>query len=351
MSGAGSAPWLEQAAGARLGEWLSVRFTDVPAGPAELVALTGGTSGSVMLVKVGAWRAVLRTIAWPARPDSLNALQREARVLKALGGTDVPHPSFLAYCQDEAVIGAPFCLMAFVEGWMGAGKPPAEAGWTAEDFHARAFAMVEGLAALSRVDVAAAGLSDFGKPDNFLERQVDRWQAQMEKHRAHPDYGNRQLPGWDDLADWLRANTPQIQRVSVIHGDLSFSNIMFANEPPARLAAIIDWEIATLGDPLLDLGRALYPFPSETGAPGYSLAVDLSGYPSRESLARRYAELSGLSVADLRYYMALSMFKLAALIEFNHVKSLRDGPDSMAHRLAAFIPRLVQGALEITRQA
>jgi aminoglycoside phosphotransferase (APT) family kinase protein len=234
---------------------------------------------------------------------------------------------------------------------MGAGKPPADAGWTLEDMHARAFAMVEGLAALSRVDVAAAGLEGFGRPDNFLERQVDRWQAQMEMHRAHPDYGDRQLPGWDDLADWLRTNKPGTQRISVIHGDLSFSNIMFANETPARLAAIIDWEIATLGDPLLDLGRALYPFPSETGAPGYSLAVDLSGYPAREALARRYAELSGLSIADLRYYMALSMFKLAALIEFNHVKSLRDGPDSLSHRLGAFIPRLVQGALEIARQS
>ncbi|MET0194852.1 MAG: phosphotransferase family protein [Hyphomicrobiaceae bacterium] len=345
-----TAPWLEEAAAIRLGTWLSARFPAVTAQRAELVALTGGTSGSVMLVKAGDWRAVLRTVAWPARPDSINALQREARVLEALEGTDVPHPGFLAYCEDESVIGAPFCLMAFVEGWMGAGAPPAEAGWTQDDLHARAFAMVEGLAALSRVDVAAVGLSDFGRPDNFLERQVDRWQAQMERHRSHPEYGDRQLPGWDELAEWLRAHTPQMQRVSIIHGDLSFSNIMFTNESPARLAAIIDWEIATLGDPLLDLGRALYPFPSETGAPGYSLAVNLDGYPSRESLARRYSELSGLGIENLRYYMALSMFKLAALIEFNHVKSLREGPGSLSHRLSEFIPRLVQGALEIARQ-
>jgi len=351
MSGTEKAPWFEEAAGHRLGQWLAGRFPDVAPGQANLAPLAGGTSGSVMLVRAGDWRAVLRTVAWPARPDSLNALQREARVLEALKGSAVPHPAFLAYCDDEGVIGAPFCLTGFVEGWMGSGNPPAGQGWTEEERHKTAYAMIEGLATLSNVDVAAVSLTDFGKPDNFLERQVDRWQAQMEKHRAHPDYGDRLLPGWDELAQWLRDNRPETQRITIIHGDLSFSNVMFANDLPPRLAAMIDWEIATIGDPLLDLGRALYPFPSESGAPGYSLAVDLSAYPTRESLARRYAELSGLNVQDLRYYMALSMFKLAALIEFNHVKSLREAPGSMSHRLSAFIPRLVQGALEITRQA
>jgi len=344
------APWLEPAAAERLGAWISERFAEARSGAVQLAPLAGGTSASVLLVTAGQWRAVLRTVAWPPRPDNLNALQREARLTKALDGTPVPHAQFLAYCEDEAVIGAPFCLSAFVDGWMGSGEPPADAGWTEAKRHRTAFAMVEALAALSQVDVAVVGLSDFGRPENFLERQVGRWQAQMEKHRAHPDYGDRELLGWNELAAWLGANTPTMQRVSIIHGDLSFSNVMFANRPPARVAAMIDWEIATIGDPLLDLGRALYPFPSETGAPGFSLAVDLSAYPSRERLARHYAELSGLSIADLRYYMALSMFKLAALIEFNHVKSLREPPGSMAHRIAAFLPRLVQGALEITRQ-
>jgi len=351
MSETAGAPWFEAAAGERLGQWLAPRFPDVGGDRATLVSLAGGTSGSVMLVTAGAWKAVLRTVAWPARPDSLNALRREARVLEALKGSDVPHPAFLGYCDDENVIGAPFCLTAFVDGWMGSGNPPADRGWTEEERHKTAYAMVEGLAALAKVDVAAVGLTDFGKPDNFLERQVDRWQAQMERHRAHPEYGDRQLPGWDELAQWLHDNRPETQRITIIHGDLSFSNVMFANDLPPRLAAMIDWEIATIGDPLLDLGRALYPFPSESGAPGYSLAVDLSAYPTRESLARHYAALSGLNVQDLRYYMALSMFKLAALIEFNHVKSLREAPGSMSHRLSAFIPRLVQGALEITRQA
>jgi aminoglycoside phosphotransferase (APT) family kinase protein len=133
----------------------------------------------------------------------------------------------------------------------------------------------------------------------------------------------------------------------LIHGDASYSNVIFENGPPARVAAIIDWEIATLGDPLLDLGRALYPFPSRSGDPGYSLAVDHSGYPPREELAARYSARSGLGVAALDYYMVLSMYKLAALIEFNHVKSLSGPPDSMSRRIADFVPQLVAGARRI----
>ena len=136
-------------------------------------------------------------------------------------------------------------------------------------------------------------------------------------------------------------------RVSVIHGDVSFSNVIFCNDPPPRLAAIIDWEIATTGDPLLDLGRALYPFPARDGSPGYSLAIDLSGFPAREDLAEHYARKTGLDVTNIDYYMVLSMYKLAALIEFNYVKSLREGPGSMSHRIADFIPKLISGARSI----
>ena len=131
----------------------------------------------------------------------------------------------------------------------------------------------------------------------------------------------------------------------------SYSNLIFASDAPVRLAAIIDWEIATLGDPLLDLGRALYPFPSRDGTRGYSLAIDHSGYPPREALAERYAEKTGLSVAALDYYMVLSMYKLAALIEFNHVKSLKEPAGSMSRRIADFIPELVAGAHDLARRS
>lgn len=317
-------------------------------GPIVLTPLAGGSSANVYLAEQGSERFVLRTTAHPPRPDSARALEREARVLGALAGSPVPHPALLAYCPDEKVAGAPFLLMEHVDGWLGT-SPPAHAD---RDFvHATAFALVDGLAALALLDPAAIGLGDFGWPDNFLERQADRWGGLMEQHRAHPQYGDRALPGFDELGDWLREKRPETQRISLIHGDASYSNVMFCHEPPARLAAFIDWEIATLGDPLLDLGRALYPFPSQAGLPGYSLAIDHSGYPPREMLAERYAQRTGLSVAALDYYMVLSMYKLAALIEFNHVKSLREPAGSMSRRIADFIPQLVAGAHDIARRA
>jgi aminoglycoside phosphotransferase (APT) family kinase protein len=346
---ASSPPWLQPEAAASIARWLDDNLSRPGTGPVSLDPLSGGTSGSVLKLKRDGLNAVLRTIAWPPRPDSERALQREARVLKALGSTSVPHPRFLGFCATPDVLGSPFCVIDFVDGWVGASEPPEPFASDLSLRHATAFAMIDGLVELANVDSVGIGLADFGRPDKFLERQVDRWSGLMDQHRAHPDYGDRTLPGWDEVAEWLRAKVPPMSRVALIHGDVSFSNAMFRNDAPARLAAIIDWEIATIGDPLLDLGRALYPFPARDGRPGYSLAVDLTGYPAREDLAAHYAAKTGLSVALLDYYMVLSMFKLAALIEFNHVKSLREPPGTLTHRLAAFIPTLVAGALEIAR--
>jgi len=316
-----------------------------------MTPLSGGTSGSVLMLERSEKRAVLRATSWPPRSDSAKALEREAIILKALASTTVPHPRFLAYHGDSALIGSPFCIIEFVEGWVGAGKPPKPFASDPSLRHDAAFAMIDALAELAKVDPERVGLEGFGRPEQFLDRQVDRWMSLMAKHQAHPDYRDRTLPGLDFIADWLSSKTPRMQRVTPIHGDVSFSNVMFSNDAPARVAAIIDWEIATIGDPLLDLGRAVYPFPSSDGTPGLSLAIDLSGYPSREDLARHYAGRTGLSIEHLDYYMVLSMFKLAALIEFNHVKSLTEPDGSISHRISEFIPKLIAGAADIARKS
>jgi len=346
-----TAPWFRPEASAALASWLDTHAPDLGSGTVSLTPLTGGTSGSVMKLERGGHLAVLRASAWPPRADSARALEREAQVLTALGATEVPHPRLLAFSNDASILGSPFCIIAFVEGWLGASSPPEPFASDLALRHRTAFAMIDGLAKLALVDPRTVGLADFGRPDRFLERQVDRWLGLMAQHQAHPDYGDRTLSGLEEVADWLRRKTPKMQRISPIHGDVSFSNVMFRNDAPARLAAIIDWEIATIGDPLLDLGRALYPFPSRDGSPGYSLAIDLAGYPAREDLAEHYARQTGLSIANLDYYMVLSMFKLAALIEFNHVKSLSEPPGSMAHRIADFIPKLIDGARTIAQRS
>lgn len=347
------APWTQAQAPRALAGWLDTHLPSLGSGPLHLKTLAGGTSGSVLLLERGSSRAVIRATAWPPRADSVRALEREARVLEALDHTEVPHPRFLGYCSDRAVIGSPFCLVEYVDGWLGSGAAPPLFAANPALRRQTAFAMIDSLAALAGVDFAAIGLTDFGRPENFLTRQVDRWSKLMAEHRKHPEYRDRTLPGFEETADWLRAHTPAMSRVALIHGDVSMSNVLFRNDTPARVAAIIDWEIATLGDPLLDLGRSLYPFPSRDGRPGYSLAVDLSGYPAREDLAQGYAERTGLDVSGINYYMVLAMFKLAALIEFNYVKSLHtDGnADPMPARIAGFVPQLVAGAWDLAGNA
>ena len=196
--------WIRGKVSPALGGWLDEHCPALGTGGISLSPLSGGSSGSVLLVERGNRRAVLRAPAWPPRPDSLRALEREARILKALGQTDVPHPRYLAYCSDESIIGAPFLLIEHIVGWLGAGTPPRAFAENLPLRHQTAFTMIDGIAALARVDPDKVGLSDFGRPDGFLERQVDRWSALMEKHRQHPDYGDRQLPGFDEVGDWLR---------------------------------------------------------------------------------------------------------------------------------------------------
>lgn len=339
------APWTTSEGRDALAVWL--RSSGVGrAGQITLTPLAGGSSGSVLKLEQAGEAMVLRTTSWPPRPDSRKALEREARLLQALGSTKVPHPRFVAWCHDDGVIGAPFVLIEFIDGWLGVSPPLAFTKSGTRQCEA-AFAMIDAIAELPKVDVARIGLSAFGKPDGFLERQVGRWTALMEKHRAHPGYGSRVIPYWDELAEWLAANRPETQQLSLIHGDVSFSNVMFEHTPPPRVAAIIDWELATLGDPMLDLGRVLYPFPAADGTPGASLAIDLAGYPDRDALAARYASATGLSVANIDYYMVLAMFKLAALIEFNHVKSKGEPTGTLSHRIAAFVPDLVAKAYGI----
>ncbi|WP_028710069.1 phosphotransferase family protein [Paracoccus pantotrophus] len=335
-----------------LADWLDRNCANPGAGALTLSPLSGGSSGTVLRLRRGALRAVLRTVGTPPRADSLKALTREAQVLRALAPTPVPHPRFIAFCEDPAVLGSPFLLMAEVQGWTGSENPPDTLGDPEGLKRETTFALIDGLAALAQQDPQALGLGGFGHPEGFLERQADRWKTLMDRHRAHPDYGDRALPGFDRIGAWLKRKRPEMQRVSLIHGDMSFSNVMFSKTArPVRLAAIIDWEISTLGDPLLDLGRALYPFPSQDGTPGVSLQIDHSGYPPREELAARYAEKVGLGVASLDYYMVLSMYKLAALIEFNHVKSMNEPEGSMAHRIAGFVPQLIDGAEQIIRRS
>ncbi len=225
----------------------------------------------------------------------------------------MPHTEAIAACTDPEVLGRTFYLMGYVDGW----SPMGTDGWPAPfdaDVASRqglAYELVDGIALLSKVDWRAKGLDDLGRPDGFHERQVDRWTSFLERIKG------RDLPGFDVAAAWLRAHRPLDYVPGIMHGDYQFANVMFHHGAPARLAAIVDWEMGTVGDPKLDLAWVVQGWPADTSAPGDAFAsyVDMTGMPSRAAIVDRYAKVSGRQVDDIDYYVVLAKWKLAVVLE------------------------------------
>ena len=318
---------------AALGAWMDAQGLPGQGEPMETTFVSGGSSNEIFEIRRGQHRLALRR---PPRvvPEGRNeTMLREYRVLEALNGTDVPHPEAFAACDDTSVIGAAFYLMGFVDGWspMSYGRT-----WPAPfdtDLEARAglgLQLVDGIARLARVDWREAGLEGFGKPDGFLERQVDRWLAHLERN------GCRDLPGTDVTAAWLRDHIPATYEPGIIHGDYQFANVMFRHGAPAQLAAIVDWEMTTIGDPLLDLGWVTNGWPREDEDASQTGYVDMVGMPPKDALLAHYSEVSGRSTADIDYYEILARFKLAIVLEAQYARFQRGGADNP--KMEAFGP-------------
>jgi aminoglycoside phosphotransferase (APT) family kinase protein len=219
-------------------------------------------------------------------------------------------------------------------------------GWPAPfdtDLDARAglaFQLVEGIALLSNVDWRAKGLEGLGRPDGFHERQVDRWTAFLERIKG------RELPGFDVAAAWLREHRPLDYVPGIMHGDYQFANVMYHHGAPARLAAIVDWEMGTVGDPKLDLGWVVQGWPDNMDAPeaGELSYVDHTGMPSREQVLERYAEVSGRQVDDIDYYVVLAKWKLAVVLEQGFQRA---GDDEKLQAFGPIVLDLMNGAAEL----
>jgi aminoglycoside phosphotransferase (APT) family kinase protein len=329
-----------------LGRWMDERDLPGSGEPVETTFISGGSSNEIFEISRGEQRMALRR---PPRkvPEGRNeTMMREYRVLEALNGTDVPHPEAIAGCDDPSVIGACFYLMGLVDGWspMGMGSmwpPPFDA-----DLGARkqlGIQLVDGIARLARVDWRGRGLEGLGKPDGFLERQADRWVAHYEKMKV------RELPEVPVVAEWLRAHTPSTYVPGIIHGDYQFANVMFAHGAPARLAAIVDWEMTTIGDPLLDLGWVIQGWPrddEEAGDRGY---VPMQGMPSRAELLAHYTEISGRPTDEIDYYEILAGFKLAIVLEGQYSRFRHGNLDNpKIEAFGAIVPDLLQKAAVLT---
>lgn len=329
---------------ARLTAWLDANIPRLGSGPLKVAKIHGGTSNVILSLDRGEGVMILRRPPEVPPPGSEKTVMREARVLTALNGTPVPHPVCHGSCDDPAVIGAPFYVMEKIEGWAAEihdehiyhkapfDKAPYEYGVP--------FAMVDGLIALANVDYKAVGLEGFGKPDNYLERQVDRWEGQLNSYKQLYDYPGRELPGYELTRDWLRANIPGTFKAGIIHGDVGTPNALFADGPPCRLNALIDWELSTIGDPLLDLASFTNAMRSEAAPdelPSKAL-YNAENWPTREEMVRYYAAGTGRNMADFDYYSILAHFKGGCILEYKVAQAAKG---MMSKETGTFFNRLV----------
>jgi aminoglycoside phosphotransferase (APT) family kinase protein len=293
--------------------------------PITLRRLETGYSNEMFEVRRGPVHAVLRRPAHVALDRADEGMVREYRILAALDRTDVPHPPAIALCDDRGVLGRTFYLMGHVDGFTPlAGVPPE---FDLPDARAEiALAAVDALAALHASDWQAIGLGDLGRPASFHERQVGRW---LRQYHAYPA---QEIPGIETLAAWLDAHLPPQWEPGLMHGDYHTGNLLVAPHRPARVAAIVDWETATIGDPLLDLAGFLrFWTEAHAGAPG----------PGRVEMIRRWEEGTGRTAPDLAYYEALARFRLAVLVEGIYQRSKLDPTRPLAADLHAYAQVLV----------
>jgi aminoglycoside phosphotransferase (APT) family kinase protein len=310
---------------------------------AELIA--GGKSNLTYLVS---GHRDGRSAIWVLRRPPLghvlataHDMTREFRVLSALAPTAVPVPEVYLLCQDPEVIGAPFYLMERVEGTVYR-HASQTAKLSPSSAQAMAYALVDVLADLHAVDPTAVGLADFGRPEGFLDRQVARWGKQLAASRS------REVPGIDALHAALGDAVPVSQRAAIVHGDYRLDNAIV--DEGGRIAAVLDWEMATLGDPLADLGlMCVYWAQYEAlGTGALTSAVSAgAGFPSADVLVERYARRSGLDVTALPWYIALGYFKLAVIAEGIHYRFLRGQTvGSGFEAIGEMVPGLVERGLD-----
>jgi aminoglycoside phosphotransferase (APT) family kinase protein len=277
---------------------------------------------------------------------------REHRVLSALAGTNVPVARPLALCEDPDVTGAPFYVMEYRPGVVIERELPRGFAETRDERRRLSCALVDTLVRLHAVDVARVGLSDFGRPAGYLERQVRRWSQQWERSKT------RELPAIDELARRLAASLPASPAPTLVHGDYRLGNVALDPEDPGRIVAIFDWEMATLGDPLSDLGYTLIYWgepgdPAPLRAPGTHLAVTAQpGFLSRAELVERYARGSGRDVTAIDFYQVLALFKLAVISEGIHARFLMGKTVGEGFEgLGAQVAQLTERALDIALRA
>ena len=281
-------------------------------GPIEASAIGDGHSNVTYLLRRGEEKLVLRRPPRGPLPPSAHDVLREARLLSALGPLGFRVPEVLATCEDGDVIGAPFYVMPFVDGHVLTGDAAARDRRRLGPRRGSPRNWSTAWSTCTRSTSRRAGLAAFGRADGYLERQIKRFGGLLELNATRP------LPDLERVAEWLAANVPDSPAATVVHGDYRLGNVMFAPSSP-RLVAVLDWEMATIGDPLADVGymTAMWAQPDDPPNPVGDLSevTRLPGFPGREALAERYVEATGLSLDALPWYQVLALWKAAIFLE------------------------------------
>ncbi len=326
----------------RLRPWFAAHVEGATGAPLDASLIAGGRSNLTYTISEGAREWVLRRPPLGHVLPTAHDMAREYKVLSALAATEVPVPRTLAFCDDLAVNDAPFYVMDKVDGQIP--RTPAEmAAIAPNDARRCSEALVDVLVEIHAVDYDAVGLGDFGHPDGYLERQVRRWGEQWERSKT------RELPAVDELAARLRAGLPESPAPTIVHGDYRLDNTMLAPDDPGTIVAVLDWEMATLGDPLADMGLFLVYWKRDEGA-AQSVGAPIdsrAGFLTRDEIIDRYAKNSGRDVSALDFYEVLASYKLAIILEGIHArylmgKTLGEGFEY----IGTMVEAMIMGALE-----
>jgi aminoglycoside phosphotransferase (APT) family kinase protein len=325
------------------------RFLDDSLGdqsPITVEPMTGGGSCDIFAVDRGPCRWVLRRAPRHASSATAHDVLREFRILDAIKGQPVPIARPVLPCEDPDVFGASFYLMERIEGVPIRSNLPAAWGRSPETDGRALEQLIDALAAIHAVDWRACGLGPLAPKPDYLSRQLDRWLAQLYS------YGGRDLPSAGFVGDWLARSRPPDQEPALCHGDYKLDNVLFAPEPPPRLLAVVDWEMAAIGDPLIDLAWALIFHPGPEGTMPLGRAKEpafvADRLPTLAQLIDRYAAATGRGTADLRWYDVFARWKLAIVLEGSYAKYLRGESDKQLHQFfGAQVDLLLASATEI----
>lgn len=288
--------------------------------PLTFERIAGGLSNLTYRVEdAGGKRWALRRPPLGKRLGSAHDMAREHRVVSALVPTAVPVPPVVGLCEDEAVTGAPFYAMEFVEGPILRGIEEAELFPDEGDRAAIGARLAATLATIHAVDPDAVGLGDLGRKEDYVARQLKRWQGQWEKSKT------RELDAVDRVHERLCARIPEQGAATIVHGDYRLDNVILSEA--GEIAAVVDWELCTLGDPLADLGTLVAYWPERgEGTVALGQPANLApGFPTREELVAHYGECSGRDLSELDFYVALGYWKLAIIIEGVYARYLAGG--------------------------